>query len=52
MSLDLTVLVLDDDPQVLEVAATACAEIGLAVLRADDGAGALERLLYEWKHRP
>jgi CheY-like chemotaxis protein len=44
MPLDLTILVVDDDPQVLEVAATACAEIGLTVLRADDGPGALEIL--------
>jgi CheY-like chemotaxis protein len=44
MSLDSTVLVVDDDPQVLEVAATACEEIGLNVLRAEDGAGALEIL--------
>jgi hypothetical protein len=44
MSLDSTVPVVDDDPQVLEVAATACEEIGLTVLRAEDGAGALEIL--------
>ena len=44
MSLESTVLVVDDDPQVLEVAATACEEIGLTVLRAEDGAGALEIL--------
>jgi CheY-like chemotaxis protein len=44
MSLDSTVLIVDDDPQVLEVAATACEEIGLTVLRAEDGAGALEIL--------
>jgi CheY-like chemotaxis protein len=44
MPLDSTVLVVDDDPQVLEVAATACEEIGLNVLRAGDGAGALEIL--------
>jgi CheY-like chemotaxis protein len=37
-------LVVDDDPQVLEVAARACEEIGLTVLRAEDGAGALEIL--------
>ena len=37
MSLDATVLVVDDDPEVLEVAVTACEEIGLNVLRAEDG---------------
>jgi hypothetical protein len=40
MSLDHTVLVVDDDPLVLEVAATACEEIGLTVVRAEDGAEA------------
>jgi CheY-like chemotaxis protein len=44
MPLDSTVLVVVDDPEVLEVAATACEEIGLTVLRAEDGAGALEGL--------
>jgi CheY-like chemotaxis protein len=44
MSLDFTVLVVDDDPLVLETAATACEEIGLTVLRAEDGAEALEIL--------
>jgi CheY-like chemotaxis protein len=44
MSLDATVLVVDDDPEVLEVAVTACEEIGLTVLHAEDGAGALEML--------
>jgi CheY-like chemotaxis protein len=44
MPLDLTVLIVDDDPQVLEVAAMACEEIGLNVLRAEHGAGALEIL--------
>jgi CheY-like chemotaxis protein len=44
MPSDSTVLVVDDDPQVLEVAATACEEIGLNVLRAEDGEGALEVL--------
>jgi CheY-like chemotaxis protein len=44
MSLDSTVLVVDDDLQVLEVAATACEEIGLNVLRAEDGAPALRVL--------
>jgi CheY-like chemotaxis protein len=44
MSLDHTVLVVDDDPQVLEVAATACEEIGMTVVRAEDGAAALEVL--------
>jgi len=44
MSLDHTVLVVDDNPQVLEVAATACEEIGLTVVRAEDGAEALEAL--------
>ncbi len=44
MSLDFTVLVVDDDPQVLETAAAAFAEIGLTVLRAEHGAEALEIL--------
>jgi PleD family two-component response regulator len=44
MPLDSTVLVVDDDPLVLDVAAAACEEIGLTVLRAQDGAGALEVL--------
>jgi CheY-like chemotaxis protein len=44
MSLDFTVLVVDDDPQVLEVAASACEAIGLTVLRAGHGAVALEIL--------
>jgi CheY-like chemotaxis protein len=44
MPLDSTVLVVDDDPEVLEVAVTACEEMGLTVLRAEDGAGALEIL--------
>lgn len=44
MPLDSTVLVVDDDPQVLEVAATACEEIGLNVLRAGNGVVALEIL--------
>ena len=44
MSLDFTVLVVDDDPEVLEVAAAACEDIGLNVFRADDGTGALEIL--------
>jgi CheY-like chemotaxis protein len=44
MPLDSTILVVDDDPEVLEVAVTACEEMGLTVLRAEDGAGALEVL--------
>jgi CheY-like chemotaxis protein len=44
MPIDSTVLVVDDDPEVLEVAVTACEEIGLTVLSAGDGAGALEML--------
>ena len=44
MSLDSTVLVVDDDPQVLEVAATACEQLGLNVLRAESGASALKIL--------
>jgi CheY-like chemotaxis protein len=44
MPLDSTVLVVDDDPQVLEVAATVFEDIGLTVLRADGGAKALEIL--------
>ena len=39
-----TVLVVDDDSQVLEVAATIFERIGLAVLRAYDGTNALELL--------
>jgi CheY-like chemotaxis protein len=41
MPLVSTVLVVDDDPEVLEVAVIACEEMGLIVLRAEDGAGAL-----------
>ena len=44
MSLDSTVLVVDDDPEVLEVAVATCEEMGLTVLRAEDGVGALEIL--------
>jgi CheY-like chemotaxis protein len=44
MSLDHTVLVVGDDPLVLEVAATTCEEIGLTVIRAGHGAEALEAL--------
>jgi CheY-like chemotaxis protein len=44
MPLDSTVLVVDDDPDVLEVAVAACEEIGLTVLSAEDRAGALEIL--------
>jgi CheY-like chemotaxis protein len=44
MTFELTVLVVDDDPDVLEVAVAACEEIGLDVVRATDGAGALEML--------
>lgn len=44
MPLSSTVLVVDDDPQVLEVTASACEEIGLGVVRASDGAAALEML--------
>jgi CheY-like chemotaxis protein len=44
MALDSTVLVVDDDPEVLEVAVTACEEMGLTVLSAEDGAVALEIL--------
>lgn len=39
-----TVLIVDDDPEVLEIAASACEEIGLDVVRANDGAGAIEML--------
>ena len=47
MSLDdLTLLVVDDDPEVREVAVTACEEMGLTVLSAEDGAGAL-KILHE-----
>lgn len=42
MPFDSTILVVDDDPEVLEVAVTACEEMGLTVLRAEDGPGALE----------
>jgi CheY-like chemotaxis protein len=44
MSLGSTVLVVDDDPEVLGVAVTMCEEMGLTVLSAEDGAGALEAL--------
>jgi CheY-like chemotaxis protein len=44
MPLDSTVLVVDDDPEVLEVAVAACEEMGLTVLSAEDGALALEIL--------
>jgi CheY-like chemotaxis protein len=44
MSLDFTVLVVDDDPQILEVTASAFEDIGLTVVRAEDGAAALEIL--------
>jgi CheY-like chemotaxis protein len=44
MPLDSTVLVVDDDPEVLEVAVTACEEMGLTVLGAEDGAETLEIL--------
>ena len=44
MPLDSTVLVVDDDPEVLEVAVMACEDMGLTVLSAEDGAGALEIL--------
>ena len=44
MPLGSTVLVVDDDPQVLEVAATVFEDIGLTVLRADGGATALKIL--------
>jgi CheY-like chemotaxis protein len=44
MPLDATVLVVDDDPEVLEVAVTACEEMGLTVLSAEGGPSALEIL--------
>jgi CheY-like chemotaxis protein len=44
MPLDSTVLVVDDDPEVLEAAVTACEEMGLTVLGAEDGAETLEIL--------
>jgi CheY-like chemotaxis protein len=44
MSLDHTVLVVDDNPQVLEVTASACEDIGLTVVRAVHGAEALVAL--------
>jgi CheY-like chemotaxis protein len=44
MRVNSTVLVVDDDPEVLEVAVMACEDMGLTVFRAADGAGALEIL--------
>lgn len=44
MPLDSTVLIVDDDPEVLDVAVTACEEMGLTVLSAGDGADAMEIL--------
>lgn len=44
MLVDSTFLVVDDDPLVLDVAAMTCEAIGLNVLRAGDGAVALEIL--------
>ena len=41
MPLVSTILVVDDDPEVLAVAVIACEEMGLTVLSAEDGAGAL-----------
>jgi hypothetical protein len=40
---DLTVLVVDNDPQVLEVAATACEQIGLTDLLDADLCAAIRR---------
>ena len=44
MSLDSTVLVVDDDPEVLEVAVPTCEEMGMNDFRAENGPDALEVL--------